>query len=95
MRGQTDLICDLLDSPDVRNISEATQRPWMIDHVVHRGKLLVAIVHGTPEKIRLYILEPMEKYISKSLIRLPMERLCLMALRAILVLGAALSPADV
>jgi hypothetical protein len=89
------LICDLVDSPDVRNISEATQRPWMIDHVVHRGKLLVAIVHGRPEKIRLYFLDPTEKYISKGLFRLAMERLCLMALRALLVLGAVLSPADV
>jgi hypothetical protein len=36
------LFFDLLDSPNVANLSEAMQLPWMIGHVVRRRELLYA-----------------------------------------------------
>jgi hypothetical protein len=46
-------------------------------------------------QIRLYFLDAKEKYRSKSLIRWALEKPSLMALRALMALGAALWPEDV
>jgi hypothetical protein len=51
------LFCDFLDSPDIRNLSEATKCAWMIDHVVRRRELLVAILNGRPEDLKLDAVE--------------------------------------
>jgi hypothetical protein len=89
------LFCDLLDSPDVANLSEAMQLPWIIGHVVRRRELLDAILNGRQDQIRLYFLDAKEKYRSKSLIRWGLEKPSLTALWALMAFGAALWPEDV
>jgi hypothetical protein len=46
------LFCDLLDSPDVGNLSEAMQLPWMIGQVVRRRELLYAILNERQDQIK-------------------------------------------
>jgi hypothetical protein len=89
------MLCDLLDSTAVKNLSEAIDRPWMLHHVVRRRELLLAILTGRADKIRMYFVDTKERYRTKSLIGLALERPSLMAVRALLALGAALSPEDV
>jgi hypothetical protein len=87
-----EMVCDLLESADVRNLAAATGARWMTESVVRRRELFDA---GSEQRIRQNFLAPTEKIERKSLIRLAIEVPSLTALRTLVHLGAEYTAADV